>query len=94
MEIAEQAQVEAAVIREVIDAVDKRISAIEGTSKLGVHKARIYAAVIYEVLASARENSIGSMCLLDAPLLDSILDGDEVEGTDVFDRILEVIIAS
>lgn len=34
------------------------------------------------------------MCLLDAPLLDSILDGDEDEGTNVFDRILEVIITS
>ncbi|WP_433625065.1 hypothetical protein [Nocardia sp. CA-120079] len=94
MDIAEKAQVEAAVIREVIDAVDKRISAMAGTRKLTVPKARIYAAVIYEVLASARENSIGSMCLLDAPLLDAILDGDEVEGTDVFDRILEVIITS
>ncbi|WP_327095225.1 hypothetical protein OIE68_35085 [Nocardia vinacea] len=94
MEIAEQAQVEAAVIREVIDAVDKRIFAMAGKRKLTVSKARIYAAVIYEVLASARENSIGSMCLLDAPLLDSILDSDEDEGTNVFDRILEVVITS
>ncbi|VFA97901.1 hypothetical protein [Nocardia cyriacigeorgica] len=71
-------EIEIAVLREVIDAVDARLDTI---AHLTVPRSKVYAAIIYAVLSSARSTGhYGAGMLGNAPLLDSILSG--AEGTD------------
>ncbi|MBF6088405.1 hypothetical protein IU438_12910 [Nocardia cyriacigeorgica] len=71
-------EIEIAVLREVIDAVDARLDTI---ARLTVPRSKVYAAIIYAVLSSARSTGhYGAGMLANAPLLDSILSG--AEGTD------------
>ncbi|AVH23569.1 hypothetical protein [Nocardia cyriacigeorgica] len=71
-------EIEIAVLREVIDAVDARLDTI---AHLTVPRSKVYASVIYAVLSSARSTGhYGAGMLANAPLLDSILSG--AEGTD------------
>ncbi|WP_280231976.1 hypothetical protein [Nocardia cyriacigeorgica] len=66
-------EIEIAVLREVIEAVDARLDTI---AHLAVPRSQVYAAIIYAVLSSARSTGhYGAGMLANAPLLDAILAG-------------------
>ncbi|MFI5719904.1 hypothetical protein [Nocardia sp. NPDC051750] len=68
-------ELEIGVIQDVIDAVDAQLG---GAPNLTVPRSRVYASVIYALMASAVDSGhFGSGMLAHAPLLDSILSGDE-----------------
>ncbi|WP_280399011.1 hypothetical protein [Nocardia carnea] len=51
---------------------------LDGTANLAVPRSRIYASAIYALMASVMESGhFGSRMLTNAPLLDSILSGDQ-----------------
>lgn len=68
-------ELEIGVIQEVIDAVDAQLN---DAPNLAVPRSRVYASVLYAVMVSATESGhFGAGMLSNAPLLDSILSGDE-----------------
>ncbi|MFI7003622.1 hypothetical protein [Nocardia sp. NPDC050175] len=90
------AKVDIRVLQDVIDAVDTRLRALECDGvKLRAPRSLVYATVIYEVIASAAKSSCGTMRLVRAPILDSILDGVEIAGgVNLFDRLLEITVTN
>ncbi len=95
MDELEIAQIEIRVIRDVIEATEKRLQALGAHGPIAVPRSQIYARVLYEVLVSAQQSNRGQGFLINAAVLDSILDGaDVVEGINLFDRILEMAITN
>lgn len=80
-------EIEIAVLREVIDAVDARLDTIPG---LTIPRSQVYAAIIYAVLSSARSTGHYGAGMLANALLDRILSG--AEGTDHGATILATLI--
>ncbi|WP_067465571.1 hypothetical protein [Nocardia amamiensis] len=77
-------EIEVRALYEVIAAVDARLAerAAQG-HKLTVPRAKIYAAVLYAVIVSARDaGHHGAGSLASAPLLDVILNGAEATDWD------------
>ncbi|MFI6172967.1 hypothetical protein ACIBCN_39745 [Nocardia sp. NPDC051052] len=89
-------KLEIRVLQDVINAVDTRLRALERSGvKLRAPRPLVYATVIYEVIASAAKTSCGTLRLVRAPILDSILDGVEIpDGVNLFDRLLEITITN
>ncbi|WP_405493975.1 hypothetical protein [Nocardia sp. NBC_00511] len=77
----ENGEIDIRVLREVIDAVEDRLRAMEARGGVvTVTRAEIYATVIYAVMSSAREaGHYGAGSLVRAPLLDEVLAGADPE---------------
>ncbi|WP_433723967.1 hypothetical protein ACQP0C_25950 [Nocardia sp. CA-129566] len=74
--------IEIRVLRDVIDAVDARLSELQSSGcEITASRSTVHARVLYAVIASARQTGhYGAGMLAKAPLLDVILTG--AEGTD------------
>lgn len=95
MDDQEIAQMEIRVIRDVIEATEKRLQALGAHGPIAVPRSQIYARVLYEVLVSAQRSNFGQGFLINAAVLDSILDGTDVAGgINLFDRLLEMTITN
>lgn len=68
-------ELEIGVIQDVIDAVDAQL---DGAPNLAVRRSKVYAAVLYALMADAAESGhFGSGMPAHSSLLDPILSGDE-----------------